>query len=299
MLLLNYSAHRWLYPLLHLFFVVYLNTIDWNTTPIHKRVYIYIIHINLPLSQRTDWTIFKDLWNKSEFMKKAEHRRIDAYKLWCWRRLESPLDCEEIQPVHPKGDQSLIFIGRTDAEAETPILWLRCKELTHWKRPWCWERLKSGREGDDRGSHGSMASPSRWTWVWASSENWWCTGKPGMLQSVGLQRIRHDWVIEMTENKSEFMSKISFLTPLCLRLGIITTKWHSTNSNVSALYLTSKTFQIVNLNTFRWGQNFPTHHRPLSVLSQAGQLHWFALLFWTMKLFHLPSSKQLPWIKQI
>ena len=56
-------------------------------------------------------------------IKKAEHRRIDAFELWCWRRLESPLDCKEIQPVHPKGDQSWVFIGRTDAEAETSILW--------------------------------------------------------------------------------------------------------------------------------------------------------------------------------
>ena len=56
-------------------------------------------------------------------VKKAEHRRIDAFELWCWRRLESPLDCKEIQPVHLKGDQSWVFIGRTDAEAETPILW--------------------------------------------------------------------------------------------------------------------------------------------------------------------------------
>ena len=56
-------------------------------------------------------------------IKKAECRRIDAFELWCWRRLESPLDCKEIQPVHPKGDQSWVFIGRTDAEAETPILW--------------------------------------------------------------------------------------------------------------------------------------------------------------------------------
>ena len=55
-------------------------------------------------------------------IKKAEHRRIDAYELWCWRRLESPLDCKEIQPVQPKGDQSWVFIGRTDVEAETPIL---------------------------------------------------------------------------------------------------------------------------------------------------------------------------------
>ena len=57
-------------------------------------------------------------------IKKAEHQRIDAFELWCWRRLESPLDCKEIQPAHPKGNQSWMFIGRTDAEAETPILWL-------------------------------------------------------------------------------------------------------------------------------------------------------------------------------
>ena len=56
-------------------------------------------------------------------VKKAEHQRIDAAELWCWRRLESPLDCKEIQPVHPKGDQPWVFIGRTDAEAETQILW--------------------------------------------------------------------------------------------------------------------------------------------------------------------------------
>ena len=55
--------------------------------------------------------------------KKAEHRRIDAFELWCWRRLESPLDCKEILPVHPKGDQSWVFIERSDVEAETPILW--------------------------------------------------------------------------------------------------------------------------------------------------------------------------------
>ena len=56
--------------------------------------------------------------------KKAEHRRIDAFELWCWRRLLSPLDCKEVKPVHPKGNQSWVFIGGTDTEAETPILWL-------------------------------------------------------------------------------------------------------------------------------------------------------------------------------
>ena len=62
--------------------------------------------------------------HESWTIKKAEHQRIDAFELWCWRRLESPLDCKEIQPVHSKGDQSWVFIGRTDAEAESPILWL-------------------------------------------------------------------------------------------------------------------------------------------------------------------------------
>ena len=59
-----------------------------------------------------DWTV-----------KKAEHRRIDAFELWCWRRLESPLDCKEIQPVHSEGDQPWDFFGRNDAKAETPVLW--------------------------------------------------------------------------------------------------------------------------------------------------------------------------------
>ena len=65
-----------------------------------------------------------------------------------------------------------------------------CKELTHWKRPWCWERSKAGREGDDRGWDGWMTSLTQWTWVWVSSGSWWWTGRPGMLQSMGLQRAK-------------------------------------------------------------------------------------------------------------
>ena len=76
------------------------------------------------------------------------------------------------------------------------------EELTRWKRPWCWERLKVGGEGDDRGWDGWMASPTRWTWVWASSGSWWWTGKPVVLQSMGLQRVRHDWATELNELKS-------------------------------------------------------------------------------------------------
>ena len=67
------------------------------------------------------------------------------------------------------------------------------RKLFHWKRPWNWGWLKGGGEGDDRTWDGWMASPSRWRWVWASSGNWWWTGKPGMLESIGSQRVRHDW----------------------------------------------------------------------------------------------------------
>ena len=114
------------------------------------------------------------------WMWELDYKESWVSKNWCFwtvvleKTLESPLDCKEIQPVHPEGKQSWIFIARTDAEAETPILWPpdKWEELTHLKRPWCWERLKAGGEGDDRGWDGWMTSPTWWTWVWASSESW-------------------------------------------------------------------------------------------------------------------------------
>ena len=72
-----------------------------------------------------------------------------------------------------------------------------CKELTHWKRLWCWEGLGAGWEGDDRGWDGWMASPTRWTWVWVNSGSWWWTGRPGVLQFMGSQRIEHDWATKL------------------------------------------------------------------------------------------------------
>ena len=72
-----------------------------------------------------------------------------------------------------------------------------CEELTHWKRPWSWEGLEAGGEGDNRGWDGWMASPTWWTWVWVDSESWWWTGRPGVLQSMGSQWIRHNWVTEL------------------------------------------------------------------------------------------------------
>ena len=110
------------------------------------------------------WPIRKESW---------------APKNWCFwtvvleKTLESPLDCKEIRPVYPKGSQSWIFIGRIwcwSWNANTLATW--CEELTRWKRPWCWERLKVGGEGDDRGWDGWMAPLTWWTWVWVSSRSW-------------------------------------------------------------------------------------------------------------------------------
>ena len=74
-----------------------------------------------------------------------------------------------------------------------------CEELTHWKRPWCWEGLGAGGEGDDRGWDGWMASLTQWTWVWVNYGNWWWTGRPGVLRFMGLQRVGHDWVTELND----------------------------------------------------------------------------------------------------
>ena len=129
-------------------------------------------------------------------------------KNWCFwtvileKTLESPMECKEIKPVHPKENQSWIFIGKTDTEAETSIVW--SPDTKNWligKDPMSWERLKAGRKGDNRGWDGWMASPSQWTWVWASSGSWWWTWRPGVLPSMGSKRVRHNWVTELTELK--------------------------------------------------------------------------------------------------
>ena len=130
-------------------------------------------------------------------VKKAEHQRIDAFELWCWRRLlripwtarrSNQSILKEISPEY-----SLEGLMLKLKNSSTLATW--CKELTHWKRPWCWERLRA-REGDDRGWDGWMASPTQWIWVWASSGRWCRTGKAGVLQFMVLQRVGHDWATE-------------------------------------------------------------------------------------------------------
>ena len=137
-------------------------------------------------------------------VKKAEHWRVDAFELWCWRRLlrvpwtarrSNQSILKEISPGHSLEGLMLKLNSNTLATS--------CEELTHWKRPWCWEGLGAGRVGDDRGWDGWMASPTWWTWVWVNSGSWWWRGRPGVLRFIGSQRVRHDWVTELNWTEVE------------------------------------------------------------------------------------------------
>ena len=131
-------------------------------------------------------------------VKKAKHRRIDAFELWCWRRLL------RVPWTVGRSNQSILKEISPGCSLEGLMLKLKiqylatwCKELTHLKRPWSWERLRAGGEGDNRGWDGWMASPTQWTWLWVNSMSWLWTGRPGVLQPMGLRTVRHDWVTEL------------------------------------------------------------------------------------------------------
>ena len=115
-------------------------------------------------------------------LKKAEHQRIDAFELWCWRKLL------RVPWTSRRSNQSILKEMSPEYSWEGQILKPKLQYCGHllWrtdslKRPWCWERLRAGGEGDDRGWDGWMASPTQWAWVWASSGRWWRTGKLGMM----------------------------------------------------------------------------------------------------------------------
>ena len=151
-------------------------------------------------------------------MWELDYKESWPLKNWCFwtlvleKTLESPLDIKVMKPVHPKGNQTWVFIGRTDVEVEIPILWPPDTESWLIKRAWCWERLKVGGEGDDRGWDGWMASPTQWTCVWVNSGSQWWTGRPGVLWFMGSQRIGHNWVTELNWRRGWIDSLFSKLT---------------------------------------------------------------------------------------
>ena len=120
---------------------------------------------------------------------------IDVFELWCCRRfLRVPWTARRsnqliLKEINPKYSLEGLML-----KLNTLATW--CKELTHRKRPWRWERLKAGGEGDDRGWNGWMAPLIQWTWVWANSRRWWRTVRPGVLQSMGSNRVGHDWATQ-------------------------------------------------------------------------------------------------------
>ena len=154
-------------------------------------------------------------------IKKTERWRNDAFELCCWRRLlrvpwtarrSNQSILKEISPEYSLKDWSRSWSSSTLAT------W--CEELTHWKSPWCWERLKAGGEGDNRGWDGWMASPGWWIWVWASPRSWRWTGKPGLLQSMGSKWVEHDWtdLIGLKSIKGKNLQKQA-LNSMLLLLG--------------------------------------------------------------------------------
>ena len=114
-----------------------------------------------------------------------------AQCVWYWATTKSILWNNNISIF------SLLWVCAFETHYLGGVYATSSEELTHWKRPWCWEGLGAGGEGDDRGWDGWMASPTRCTWVWVNSGSWWWTGRPGMLQFMGSQRVGHDWATEL------------------------------------------------------------------------------------------------------
>jgi len=137
--------------------------------------------------------VVKSMWE-------LDYKESWVPKNWCFwtvvlkKTLEIPLDCKEIQPVSPKGNQSWIFIGRTDVEAGTPIFWP--PDVKSWligKDPDAGKDWRQEEKGMTEDEMVAWVSPTQWTWVWVNSGSWWWTGRPGVLQSMGSQIVGHNW----------------------------------------------------------------------------------------------------------
>ena len=138
------------------------------------------------------------------WMWELDYKETWVLRNWCFwtvvleKTLESPLDCNEIQSVHFKGNHTWIFIGRIDVEAEIPILLPPdVKSWLIWKYTDAGKDWRQEEKGTTRGWDGWMASPTRCTWVWVNSRSWWWTGRPGVPQFMGSQRVGHNWATEL------------------------------------------------------------------------------------------------------
>ena len=149
-------------------------------------------------------------------IKKAESWRIDAFELCCWRRL--------LRVPWTAGRSSQSILKEISPEYSLTGLMPKLKvqyfghlmqRTDSFEKPWCWERLTTGGEGDDRGWDGWMAPLTQWTWVWTSSGSWWLTRRPGVLQSMGSQRVGHDWVLNWTEMCCYIMHPFPKGIPVC------------------------------------------------------------------------------------
>ena len=150
---------------------------------------IYISWLGLAICSKLTYTATYGC--ESWTIKKAEHQRSDAFELWCWRRLlRVPWTARKFNQSIPKEISPEYSLEGLMLKLKLQYFGPWCEELTHWKRPWYWERLKVGGEGDDRGWDDWMASLTWWTWVWVSSGSWWRTGKPSVLQSM---RVAKSW----------------------------------------------------------------------------------------------------------
>ena len=171
-------------------------------------------------------------------IKKAECQRIDTFELQYWRRLL------RVSWTARRSNQSILKEISPEYSLERLILKLKLQNFGHLmqrtdslERPWCWERLKVGGEGDNRGWDSWMASLTQWTWVWVGSGSWWWTGKPGMLQSTGSKKVGHDWVTKlncaMPKGDTFFFCFCFFLAMLCSMQDLISQTRKGTHSPCS------------------------------------------------------------------
>ena len=147
-------------------------------------------------------------------VKKAECQRIDVFEPWCWRRLL------RVPWTARRSNQSILKEIHPGCSLEGLMLKLKLQYFGHlirrvdsWKRPWCWEGLGAGGEGDDRGWDGWMASLTRWAWVWVNYGSLWWIGRPGLLLFMGLQRVGHDWATELNWTEGRKQERRRDITP--------------------------------------------------------------------------------------